>query len=149
MSKTVFVSLAVADLAASRRFYEALGAANNAQFTDESAACMMLSDEIGVMLLTHDKFREFTPLPIGDPRATSLIGLALTCDSREAVGTIAEAAVATGGAIDPVPPQDHGFMISRSVADPDGYVWDLMWMDMAQVPADPSQAAAPSPTQPA
>ena len=146
MPKTVFISLAVADLAASRRFYEALGAANNKQFTDDSAACMMLSDEIGVMLLTRDKFRDFTPLPIGDPRATALIGLALSCDSRDAVGATALAAAATGGEIDPVPPQDHGFMISRSVADPDGYVWDLMWMDMAQVPADPSQAAAPSPT---
>ena len=109
---------------------------------------MMLSDEIGVMLLTHDKFRLFTPLPIGDPRATAMVGLALSCDTRDAVGSIAEAAAASGGEIDPVPPQDHGFMISRSVADPDGYVWDLMWMDMAQIPLDPAVAAAPDPAAP-
>ena len=147
MSKTVFISFPVTDLAASQRFYEALGATNNPQFTDDTAVCMMLSDQIGVMLLTHDKFRQFTPLPIGDPRTTSLVGLGLSCDSRAAVDTTAEAAAAAGGTIDVVPPQDYGFMVSRSVADPDGHVWDLMWMDMAQVPADPAQAAAPAPSE--
>ena len=147
MSKTIFISFPVIDLAASQRFYEALGATNNPQFTDHTAVCMMISDQIGVMLLTHDKFRQFTPLPIGDPRTTSLVGLGLSCESRAAVDATAEAAAAAGGTIDVVPPQDYGFMVSRSVADPDGHVWDLMWMDMAQIPADPAQAAAPAPSE--
>ena len=147
MSKAIFINLPVTDLAASRRFLEALGATNNPHFSDDTAACMMISDAIGVMLLTHDKFRQFTPRAIADARATSEVLLALTCDSRAAVDTIAAAAGAAGGTLDVAPPQDHGFMVSRSVADPDGHIFELFWMDMAQVPADPAQAAAPAPTE--
>ena len=145
--KSVFINLPVADLARSRRFLEALGATNNPQFSDDTAACMMISEAIGVMLLTHDKFRAFTPRPIADATAASEVLLALTCDSRAAVDTIAAAAGEAGGTLDIAPPQDHGFMVSRSIADPDGHIWELFWMDMAQAPADPSQAAAPAPTE--
>ena len=146
MSTSIFINLPVTDLAASRRFLEALGATNNPQFTDDTAACMMIAETIGVMLLTHDKFRQFTPREIADARTTSQVLLALTCDSRAAVDATAAAAGAAGGTVDVAPPQDHGFMVSRSIADPDGHIWEVFWMDMAQVPADPTQAAAPSPT---
>ena len=144
MSKSIFINLPVSDLGASRRFLEALGATNNPRFSDDTATCMMLSDAIGVMLLTHDKFRQFTPRQIADARATSEVLLALTCDSRAAVDATAVAAGAAGGTLDVAPRQDHGFMVSRSVADPDGHILELFWMDMAQAPTDPAQAAAPA-----
>jgi len=136
--KKIFINLPVTDLAASRHFLEALGATNDPRFTDATAACMMISDTIAVMLLTHDKFRQFTPCEIADARTTSQVLLALHCDSRAAVDATAAAAGAAGGTVDIAPRQDHGFMVSRSVADPDGHIWELFWMDMAQVPSAPT-----------
>ena len=127
----IFVNLPVSDLAASRRFMEALGATNEPKFTDETAACMVFSDSIFFMLLTHDKYRQFTPLPIADAKAASGALLCLSRDSREAVDTSIEAAVAAGGTADPSPKQDYGVMYGRSVADPDGHIWEIMWMDPA------------------
>lgn len=133
MSRMIFVNLPVADLAASMAFYEALGFENNPHFTDETAACMVCSEAINVMLLTHAKWRTFTNRPI-PPTTSSEVMLALSCDSREAVDAMNEAAATKGGTADINPPQDLGFMYNRNLADPDGHVWEAMWMDPAAIP---------------
>jgi predicted lactoylglutathione lyase len=131
MSRMIFVNLPVSDLQKSRAFIEALGAVNEPKFTDETAACMKLSDSIFVMLLTHDKFRQFTPRPIADANATSEVLICLSADSRESVDTAVERGEANGGTADPAPKQDYGVMYGRSVADPDGHIFEIMWMDPA------------------
>ena len=131
MSRMIFVNLPVADLSKARSFLEALGAVNEPKFTDETAACMTFSDTIHVMILTHDKFRQFTPRPIADARAGSEVLLCLSADSREQVDSFVERGVAAGGAADPAAKQDYGVMYGRSVADPDGHIWEVMWMDPA------------------
>jgi len=131
MTRMIFVNLPVADLGKSRGFLEALGAINEPKFTDDTAACMQLSDSIFVMLLTHDKFKQFTPRPIADAKAGSEVLLCLSADSREQVDSSVERAVSAGGTADPGPKQDYGVMYGRSVADPDGHIWEIMWMDPA------------------
>jgi predicted lactoylglutathione lyase len=127
----IFVNLPVRDLKKSRTFLEALGAVNEPKFTDDTAACMTLSESIRVMLLTHDKFSQFTPRPIADANAGTQVLLCLSSDSRESVDSTLERAVAAGGTADPAPKQDYGVMYGRSVADPDGHIWEIMWMDPA------------------
>ena len=144
MSKLIFVNLPVADLAAARSFYEAIGATNNPQFTDETAACMVFSDTIHVMLLTHEKFSQFTPKRIADARETSEVLIAISADSREGVDDMTEKALAAGGR-EAREKQDYGFMYSRSFEDPDGHIWEPMWMDLEAASAAMS---APQP-QPA
>lgn len=129
MPRSIFVNLPVSDLGKSRRFMEALGATNEPKFTDDTAACMQLSNAIFVMLLTHDKFGQFTPRPIADATAASEVLLALSVDDRESVDHLVERAVQAGGKADPSPLQDHGVMYGRSVADPDGHIWEIVWMD--------------------
>jgi len=131
MSRMIFVNLPVSDLQKSRAFLEALGAVNEPRFTDETAACMTFSDSIHVMILTHDKFRQFTPRPIADANASSEVLLCLSSESRESVDAAVERAVTSGGTADPSPKQDYGVMYGRSVADPDGHIWEIMWMDPA------------------
>ncbi len=131
MSKMIFVNLPVRDLTASTRFYIALGGTLNPQFSNDQASSIMFSDAIGVMLLTHDHYRQFTQRPIGDARRDSHAMIALTADSRDAVNATIEKAVAAGGRADPNPPQDFGFMFNRHVEDPDGYVWEIMYLDAA------------------
>jgi uncharacterized protein len=131
MSRMIFVNLPVADLQRSRAFVEALGAVNEPKFTDETAACMKFSDTIFVMILTHEKFSQFTPRPIADAKAESEVLLCLSADSRESVDATVERAVLAGGAADPSPKQDYGVMYGRSVTDPDGHIWEIMWMDAA------------------
>ena len=130
MTKMIFVNLPVTNLEASMAFYEALGFTNNPQFSDETAACMVWSETINVMLLTHDKWHTFTDRPI-PPATASEVMLAISCDSREAVDSMNEAAAAHGGTADINRKQDHGWMYNRNLADPDGHVWEAMWMDMA------------------
>lgn len=130
MTRMIFVNLPVADLKASMAFYTALGFENNPQFTDEIAACMVWSEAIHVMLLTHDKWRTFTDRPI-PPSSSSEVMLALSFDSRDAVDAVNKAAADNGGTADINPVQDLGFMYNRNLADPDGHVWEMMWMDMA------------------
>ena len=129
MTKMIFVNLPVADLAKAIAFYEAVGATKNPQFSDDTGACMVLSDTIHVMVLTHDKFRQFTPRGIAG-RDTIEVLNCLLADSREAVDDFASKANAAGGK-DHAPAQDHGFAYGRSVEDPDGHVWEIMFMDMA------------------
>jgi hypothetical protein len=92
---------------------------------------MTFSNTIHVMLLTHDKFRQFTPRPIADATSASEVLLCLSSDSRESVDASVERAVAAEGTADPAPKQDYGVMYGRSVADPDGHIWEIMWMDPA------------------
>lgn len=130
MSKMIFVNLPVMHLDASMTFYKSIGFENNPQFTDDTAACMVWSEAINVMLLTHAKWRTFTSRPI-PPATSSEVMLALSCDSREAVDAMNEAAAANGGTADINPAQELGFMYNRNLADPDGHVWEAMWMDPA------------------
>lgn len=130
MPKMIFINLPVADLPRSMAFYSALGFVNEPRFTDETAAAMQWSDTIVVMLLTHDKWRVFTDRPIPDT-GSSEVSLCINLDSRDEVNALAETAGANGGGFDINPPQDHGFMMSRSFTDLDGHVWEPMWMDPA------------------
>lgn len=134
MSRMIFVNLPVTDLEASVTFYKALGFENNPQFTDETAACMVWSEAINVMLLTHAKWRTFTDRPI-PPATSSEVMLAISCDSREAVDSMNDLAAENGGTADINPIQDLGFMYNRNLADPDGHVWEAMWMDPTAIPA--------------
>ncbi len=131
MSKMIFVNLPVTDLKRSVAFYEAIGARNEPKFTDETAAMMSFSTEINVMLLTHNKFRQFTTKQIADSQASAQVLLALSADSREAVDSQVEQAGKAGGTLDPCPKQDYGFMYGRSFEDPDGHIFEVMWMDDA------------------
>lgn len=131
MAKLIFVNLPITQLARSTAFYAALGATKNPKFSDETSTCMVFSETIYAMLLTHEKYRHFTSRPIADARATSSALIALTFDSRDEVNATIDRAVAAGGQADPNPIQDHGFMFGRSVQDPDGQVWEIFWMDPA------------------
>lgn len=131
MSKLIFVNLPVSDLDRSIAFYEAVGARKNPNFSDATAACMVVSETIHVMLLTHDKFRQFTSKPIVDAKAACEVLICVSEETRDAVDAAVETAVAVGGAPDPTPVQDYGFMYGRSYEDPDGHVWEVMWMDPA------------------
>ena len=134
MLRMIIVSLPVTDLAASRVFYEALGFKHNAEWSDETAASMVWSETIQVMLLTHAKWATFTTRPIA-PAASSEVGLTVTCESRDQVDTMNRLAAENGGISDINPVQDHGFMYGRDFTDPDGHIWGAMWMDMAAAPA--------------
>ncbi len=129
----IFVNLPVRDLARSVAFYETLGFARNPQFSDETAACIVLSETIHAMLLTHEKFLQFSPRPIADAAASAQVLLCLSADSREAVDDRVRAATRAGGKPDPTPVQEYGFMYGRSYEDPDGHIWEAMWMDPAAV----------------
>ena len=139
MSQMIFVNLPVTDLARSKAFYAAIGATNNPQFTDETAAMMSFSPEVNVMLLTHDKWRQFTSKAIPDANTHAQVLLALSRDSREAVDAITADAERQGVTIDPTPKQDYDWMYGRSFEDPDGHIWEVMWMDVAAM----SPASAP------
>lgn len=135
MTRMIFVNLPVTDLPKSEAFYEALGFTKNPQFSDEGSACMVVSETIHVMLLTHAKWKTFTSRPIA-PAHSSEVLLALSCDSRDAVDAMNGAAARHGGTADINPAQDLGFMYNRNLADPDGHVWEAMYMDMSAMPTD-------------
>lgn len=130
MARMIFINLPVSDLPRAMAFYAALGFVNEPRFTDETAAAMQWSETIVVMLLTHAKWRSFTDRPIPDA-GSSEVALCINRESRAEVDAMTEAAAAHGGRADVNPPQDHGFMMSRSFTDPDGHVWEPMWMDPA------------------
>ena len=137
MAKMIFVNLPVTDLPRSVAFYEAVGAPKNPMFSDDTAACVVFSETIHAMLLTHDKYRQFTSKKIADATTTSEVMICISMDSRADVDAIVGKAKVAGGAIDPTPTQDLGFMYGRSFEDPDGHIWEVMWMD--------AQAAAGGP----
>ena len=143
MTRMIFVNLPVTDLARSRAFYEALGFTNNPQFSDDGSACMVVSDTIHVMLLTHAKWADFTTKTIPDAHTTAQVLLCVSADSREEVDGQVDKAVKAGGKADPTPTQDFGFMYGRSFEDPDGHIWEVMWMDPTAIPTDaPAEVAA-------
>jgi hypothetical protein len=135
MPKMIFVNLPVTDLSAAIAFYKALGFEQNIQFSDDTAACMVWSEAIYTMLLTHAKWRTFTQRPI-PPSGSSEVMLALALDNRGAVDAMNKAAAANGGKADVNPVQDLGFMYNRCLADPDGHVWEAFWMDPKAVPSN-------------
>ncbi|MGQ2933789.1 MAG: VOC family protein [Sphingopyxis sp.] len=144
MPQMIFVNLPVTDLDKSKTFYEAIGAANNPAFTDETAACMVVEEgSIHVMLLTHAKWATFTSKKIPDAHTTAQVLLCVSADSRDAVDGQVDKAVKAGGKADPTPTQDFGFMYGRSYEDPDGHIWEVMWMDPTAIPAgEPAEASA-------
>lgn len=132
MAQMIFVNLPVIDLERSKAFYAAVGAANEPRFSNEMAAMMRFSEEVNVMLLTHDFWRTFTSKTIPDAHSHAQVLLALSRENREAVDAIVADAVAAGGVADPTPTQDMGgMMYGRSFEDPDGHIWEVMWMDAA------------------
>lgn len=135
MAKQVFINLAVTDLKKSMAFYAAIGFTNNPQFSDDTAKCMMWSDTIYVMLLTHEKFSEFTSKPIADTKS-SLAGLfSLSFDSMEEVNHLMENGLKAGG-IEPNEMKDYGFMQQRTIEDFDGHTWEVFYMDMTKLPTE-------------
>lgn len=127
----IFVNLPVGDLAASVRFYRAIGCEQNTQFSNDDAAMMVWSDTISFMLLTHGFFATFTPKAVSDAKVVTEVLVALSIDSRGEVDTVTEAAAVHGGRADVRERQDTEFMYSRSFEDPDGHIFEPVWMNMA------------------
>jgi hypothetical protein len=135
VAKQIFINLPVRNLPKATAFYTAISAVQNHQFSDESSACMVLSETIFVMLMTHEKWATFTRKPIADAREASEVMLALSADGKQHVDAMVEAAAAHGGMADVNSLQDLGFLYSRSFQDPDGHIWEAVFMDMAQASA--------------
>lgn len=145
MPKMIFINLPVRDLAASTRFYEAIGCTKNPMFSSEDASSMVWEENIMFMLLTHSFFSTFTTRPIADPRTTVSALIALSCDSRQAVDEVVAAAVAAGGGGDIRPAQDMSFMYGRTFEDPDGNIFEPTWMDPSGFSEAGADAAAHQP----
>lgn len=134
MSQQIYINLPVRDLQRSKTFFSALGYSFNPQFTNEQGACMVISEDIYVMLLTEPFCQTFTHKPLADARKTTEVLICLSCKSRDEVDTRVEKAWAAGGTV-PRAAVDHGFMYQHGFEDPDGHVWELAYMDMAAFPA--------------
>jgi len=132
MSTKIFVNLPVENLDRSVGFFKKLGFSFNQQFTDETAACMVISDDIYAMLLTHAKFKEFTKKQIADSANSTEVILALSAETKEKVTETVKKAVEAGGK-EPVEPKDFNFMYQRSFQDLDGHLWEIVWMDPAAI----------------
>jgi predicted lactoylglutathione lyase len=133
MPTQIFVNLPVKDLNRSVEFFTRLNFTFNAQFTDETATCMIVSENIFVMLLTHDKFKTFTPKDICDATKSTEVLVCLSCESREKVDAMVRQAVAAGGTTYNAP-QDHGFMYGHGFQDLDGHIWELVYMEPGAIP---------------
>jgi predicted lactoylglutathione lyase len=127
-SRLIFVNLAVRDLKKSKAFFSSLGFTYNPTFTDDKAACMIVSDKAFVMLLEEPFFRSFTTRELCDTSRQTEGLFALSCASRGEVDDLVGKAIAAGGS-HAMPPQDHGFMYGRSFYDVDGHHWEVLWMD--------------------
>ncbi len=135
MATQIFVNLSVKDLNKSVEFFTSLGFSFNPQFTDETATCMIVSDDIFVMLLTEAKFKMFTPKEICDTKKYTEVLVCLSCESRAKVDEMVRKAVAAGGTTYKEP-DDHGFMYGHGFQDPDGHIWELVYMEPAAVKPD-------------
>jgi predicted lactoylglutathione lyase len=134
MAKQIFINLPVNDLQKSMDFYSALGFINNPQFSDDAGKCMVWSENILVMIMTHDKFKTFATKPIADTK-TKLAGLfSLSVDSIEEVNQMVDAGLKSGGT-EPNELRDYGFMQQRTIEDLDGHTWEIFYMDMSKFPA--------------
>ena len=132
MNTQIFVNLPVKKLPKSMEFFSKLGFKFNSQFTDETAACMVVSDDIFVMLLTEAKFKTFTPKEICDATKSTEVLTALSCENREKVDELVRKAVAGGGSTYSEP-KDYEFMYQHGFQDPDGHIWELIYMDPSAV----------------
>lgn len=130
MPRMIFLTLPITDIARSRRFYEALGFTINEKFSNETSACVVVSEAIYFMLAPHEQFRQFSPKPLVLPSEGASVLIALSCDSRAEVDAMTDAALAAGGK-SLHEPEDLGFMYSRAFEDPDGNGFGPMWMDPA------------------
>ena len=139
--RMLFVNLPVADLERSKAFFASLGFGFNPAFTDETAACMLVGEQAFVMLLSHEKFAQFSKLPLADPTTHSLALYCFGVSSRDEVDAISAAALAAGGT-EADEAEDYGFMYSRSFFDLDGHGWQVMWMDPAAAEQGPEAFAA-------
>jgi len=135
MPKTIFVNLPVKDLTVAVPFYEAIGCVKNAQFSDDNAVSMVWSDAITFQLLKREYFSTFLTRPLAEAKAATAALFALTLDSREAVDAMVEAAAAAGGKADTRERQDMGFMYLRTFEDPDGHVFEPVWMNLEAMPS--------------
>jgi predicted lactoylglutathione lyase len=135
MTTKIFVNLPVRDLDRSIDFFKKLGYTFNEQFTDATAACLVISESIYAMLLTENRFKDFLPKgkQMSDATKTTEVLLALSCESKEKVHEIVDLAI-SAGATEARPAEDHGFMFARSFNDLDGHVWEIFWMDPAGIP---------------
>ncbi len=132
MATQIFVNLPVRDLVRSQAFFTQLGYGFNPQFTDDNAGCMVISDDIFVMLLVAPFFQGFTDKPIADTRSHAAAIIALSAESRAAVDALVGKALAAGGR-EPMPPRDYGFMYQRGFEDLDGQLWEVLYMDPAHL----------------
>jgi uncharacterized protein len=132
MGTKIFVNLPVKDLKKSMEFFTTLGFTFNSQFTDETAACMVVSEDIFVMLLTWDKFKTFTPKEICDATKSTEVLVCLSCEGRNKVNEMVRKAVASGGTTYNEP-QDHGFMYGHGFQDLDGHIWELIYMEPSAI----------------
>ena len=128
MAKQIFVNLPVRGLKRSVSFFTSLGYAFNPQFTDENATCMIVGENIFVMLLVEPFFRTFTKKALCDATKSTEVLVCLSCDSRAEVDALVRQAVAAGGTT-PGPAQDHGFMYQHGYQDLDGHLWELVYME--------------------
>jgi len=132
VSTSIFVNLPVRNLSQSVEFFRRLGFAFNAQFTDETATCMIVGENIFVMLLTRDKFKTFTPNEICDATKSTEVLLCLSSESRKAVDELVQKAVAAGGSTYSAP-QDHGFMYGHGFQDLDGHIWEIVYLEPSAI----------------
>ena len=132
MARKIFVNLPVKDLKKSMTFFGKLGFIFNKQFTDETAACMVVSEDIYAMLLTHGKFKTFTPKQICDANTSTEVLVCLSADSREEVNELVRKAIAAGGKTYKEP-QDYGFMYGHGFQDLDGHIWELAFMEPSAI----------------
>ena len=135
MAKQIFINLAVKDLQKSMDFYTALGFTNNPQFSDDSGKCMVWSESIFVMLLTHEKFSSFATKPIADTKSNVAGLFSLAVDSVAEMNSIVSNGLHAGG-IEPSEMKDYGFMQQRTIEDFDGHTWEIFFMDMTQFPTE-------------
>ena len=135
MAKQVFINLAVKDLQKSMDFYAALGFTNNPQFSDDTAKCMVWSENIFVMIMTHEKFAGFATKPIADTKSNLAVLFSLSVDSIDEVNSILTNGLKAGGT-EPNEMRDYGFMQQRTIEDPDGHTWEVFYMDMSKFPTE-------------
>ena len=128
MARQIFVNLPIKNMERTQAFFKSLGFGFNPQFTNEQGACMIVADDIYVMLLTEPFFQGFTKKPVADAKKTTEVLVCLSCQNRAEVDELVRKAVAAGGKT-PNPPQDHGFMYGHGFEDLDGHIWELMHMD--------------------
>ena len=139
MKSQIFINLPVKELERSLNFYTKMGFTNNPQFSDDSGKCMVFSDEIFVMLLTHEKFKAFITRPITDVSKTTSALFSISVESLDRVNEISDNAL-SGGGKEPVEAKDYGFMQQRTIEDPDGHIWEIFYMDMSKFPQNPEAA---------